>query len=205
MAWLEDKLAKWKRLINEHAGAGAADYVLEGNEELAGMTPQERADWSCRAMIWLEEVIPDLETRKKIMVDRSCVFTEEFGEGPLLKLREIYKRTGDLEAVFEVMTDDREKHSRPYLDGETIVEVKAPCDAAAFAAAQTPEERRMASCFCPLAQAGVVTSSLPEPHCYCGGGWYTGIWQVILEKPVQVEVLRSVMRGDDDCAFAIHL
>ena len=40
---------------------------------------------------------------------------------------------------------------------------------------------------------------------YCGGGWYGDIWEFIVERPVRVDVLRSVMRGDDDCTFAVHL
>lgn len=205
MAWIEDKIAKWTRLINEHAGPGVGERVLEGHQNLDGMTPEERAAWSRKAMLRLEEVIPNLETRKTIMADRGCVFVEEFGEEPLLKLREIYRKTGDLEAVFDAMAGDRAKYTRPYIDGDAIIEVKTPRDRTAFAEARTPEERRMAYCFCPLAQAGVVTTPVPEPHCCCGGGWYKGVWEFVLERPVQMEVIRSVMRGDDDCAFAIYI
>ena len=205
MAWIEDKIAKWVRLINEHAGPSAGERVLEGHQNLDGMTPEERAAWSRKAMLRLEEVIPDLATRKTIMADRGCVFVEEFGEEPLLKLRDIYRKTGDLEAVFDAMAGDRVKYTRPYIDGDAIVEVKPPRDGTAFAAAKTPAEQRMAYCFCPLAQAGVATTPMPEPHCCCGGGWYKGIWEFILEKPVQMEVVRSVMRGDDECAFAIYI
>lgn len=205
MTWLEDKIAKWARLITEHAGPDAAQRVLEGHQNLGGMTPEERAAWSRKAMLRLEEVIPDLETRKTIMAGRSCVFIEEFGEEPLIKLREIYRRTDDLEAVFDAMAKDREKYSRPFLQSGAIIEVKTPCDREAFDAAKTPEERRRASCFCPLARAGVAIVSLSEPYCCCGGGWYQDIWEFILERPVRMEVIRSVMRGNEDCAFAIHI
>jgi hypothetical protein len=205
MGWLEDKMAKWGRLIDEYGGPGLSESVLEGHEGLAEVTPEERAAWSRRATERLAEAVPNMATREKIMTARACVFVEEFGEEPLLELRKIYKETGDLEAVFDAMERDREKHTRPYLDGDIIVEVKAPRDGEAFAAAETPEERRVAYCHCPLARTGAVASPVPEPYCYCGGGWYKDIWEFIVEKPARVEVLRSVMRGDDDCAFAIHL
>jgi hypothetical protein len=205
MGWLEDKMAKWARLIDEHGGPGISEKVLAGHEGLADATPEKRAAWSLGAMERLAEAVPDLGAREKIMDRRACVFVEEFGEEPLLELRQIYHETGELEAVFEAMARDREKHSRPYLDGDVIVEVKAPRDEEAFTAAQTPEEKRVAYCHCPLARAGAATAPLPEPYCYCGGGWYRRIWEFILERPIRVEVLKSVMRGDEHCAFAVYV
>lgn len=204
MGWLEDKMAKWARLIEERGGAGKSEQVLEGHEGLAEATPEGRAAWSREAMARLAEAVPDLAAREKIMADRACVFVEEFGEAPLLELREVFKE-GGVEAVCEAMARDREKHSKPYRDGDVVMEIKAPREPEAFAAAQTEEERRVAYCHCPLARAGAATAPLPDPYCCCGGGWYEGIWAFILERPVRVEVLRSVMRGDDDCAFAVHL
>jgi len=205
MGWLEEKIAKWARLIDEHAGPGISERVLEGHEGLAEASPEERAAWSRRATERLAEAVADVATREKIMERRACVFVEEFGEEPLLELRKIYQETGGVDAVFKAMARDREKHSRPYREGDVVVEVKAPRDAEAFAAARTPDERRVAYCHCPLARAGAAATPAPEPYCCCGGGWYGGIWEFIVERPVRVEVLRSVMRGDDDCAFAVHL
>jgi hypothetical protein len=205
VGWLEDKVAKWARLIDECGGPGAAEEVLAGYERLAEATPEGRAAWSLGAMERLAEAIPDIGTRERIMDGRGCVFIEEFGEEPLLKLRKIYRETGDLETVFEAMACDREKHTRPHCEGNVVVEVKAPADAEAFAKAQTPDEKRVAYCHCPLARAGAASAPIPEPYCYCGGGWYRGIWEFILERPVRVEVLKSVMRGDEHCAFAVHL
>jgi hypothetical protein len=205
MGWLEDKMAKWARLIDEYAAPGASEKVLAGHEGLTEATPEGRAAWSLGAMERQTEAVPDARARENIMDRRACVFVEEFGEEPLLELRKIYRETGGVEAVFEAMARDREKHSRPYLDGDVIVEIKAPRDEEAFAAAQTPEEKRVAYCHCPLAWAGAAAAPLPDPYCCCGGGWYRGIWEFILERPVRVEVLKSVMRGDEHCAFAVRV
>ncbi len=205
MGWLEEKMARWAWAIHSHADPGIAEQVMEGHEDLAEASPEELAAWSRLAMERLAELVPDVPTREKIMERRACVFVEEFGEEPLLELRKIYKETGGVDAVFEAMARDPEKHTRPRREGDVIYEAKDPGDAEAFAAAQTPEERRVAYCHCPLARAGVATTPQPEPYCCCGGGWYGRIWEFIVERPVRVEVVRSVMRGDDDCTFAIHL
>ncbi len=205
MGWLEEKVAKWARLIDEHAGPGVSERVLDGHRELAEASPEERAAWSRLAMERLAEAVADVATREKIMERRACVFVEEFGDEPLLELRRIYKETGGVDGVFEAMARDPEKYSRPRREGDVIYETKAPGDAEAFAAAQTPDERRVAYCHCPLARAGAATTPAPEPYCCCGGGWYGRIWEFIVERPVRVEVLRSVMRGDERCTFAVHL
>jgi predicted hydrocarbon binding protein len=49
------------------------------------------------------------------------------------------------------------------------------------------------------------SGSLPEIYCYCGAGYYRGIWEEIVQEPVEVEVLESVLAGDEVCKVAIHL
>ncbi len=92
MGWLEEKIAKWARLIDEHAGPGISERVLEGHENLAEVSPEERAAWSRLAMERLAEAVADVATREKIMEGRACVFVEEFGEEPLLELRKVSRK-----------------------------------------------------------------------------------------------------------------
>ncbi|HUT21312.1 MAG TPA: hypothetical protein VM366_19345 [Anaerolineae bacterium] len=47
--------------------------------------------------------------------------------------------------------------------------------------------------------------AIPEIYCYCGAGYYKGIWEAILGQPVRVEVLESVLKGGDVCTIAIDL
>ena len=47
--------------------------------------------------------------------------------------------------------------------------------------------------------------TLSDTHCFCGSGWYDQLWEGILGRPVDVEVLQSILKGDDCCTFAIHL
>ena len=203
MGWLGDKLAKWARKITENAGSGIREKVLEGHEILATASPEERAEWSRQAMERLAELVPDPKIREKIMVDRSCVFIEEFGSEPLLKLRKVFAETGSVEAVIEEMCRDNYKYAKPYREGDIVYETKNPSDPEGFKNAKTDYERQITYCHCPLARAARIP--VPEPYCYCGGGWYAGIWEFIIQKPVRIELLKSIMKGDDHCTFAIHL
>ncbi len=42
----------------------------------------------------------------------------------------------------------------------------------------------------------------PGPGNGCGGGFYRFIWEYVLDAPVRVELLASVMGGDEICSFA---
>ncbi|MBN2381205.1 hypothetical protein JXM67_15505 [candidate division WOR-3 bacterium] len=203
MGWLEDKIQKWTRLIEEHTGQGISEKVLAGEGILAQATPEQRAEWSLQAMERFRELVPDLKVRERIMVERSCVFTEEFGEEPLLKLRQIYADTGSIEAVIDEMCADTYKYARPYVENNVIYETKNPRFPEEFEKAATPEEKRKAYCHCPLAGKGEVP--MDPTYCFCGGGWYKGIWEFILEREVQIKLLKSVMKGDERCTFAVIL
>jgi predicted hydrocarbon binding protein len=48
-------------------------------------------------------------------------------------------------------------------------------------------------------------ATISATYCYCGAGFYKGIWEEILQEPVEVEVLESVLKGDQVCTIAIHL
>jgi len=62
-------------------------------------------------------------------------------------------------------------------------------------------------CHCPRVRELIITGgeSFSTTYCYCGAGFYKEIWEHILQRPVRVEVLESVLGGDDLCRIAIHL
>ncbi len=202
MGWLEDKVNKWVAAIDARAGAGKGEQVTAGWEE-AGKDPEKLASWSACAMARLEELVPDAAARREIMLDRSCVFTEEFGDDRILALRKIYTETGEVEAVLTAMREDRERFGKPFLEKGAIIEIRNPRDKEAYARASTDYERQMAACFCPLARA--AKARLPLEYCCCSAGWYRGIYQGIFRRPVEVTVEKSLLNGDAQCRFSIRL
>lgn len=202
MGWLEDKIEKWKAAIDARAGAGMGEVVTAGWKE-AGKDPERLASWTACAMQRLAETVPEIGKRREIMLDRSCVFTEEFGDERILALRKIYKDTGDVETVLQAMRQDRERFGQPFLEEGSIIEIRQPRDKEAYAKATNDYERQMAACFCPLARASRVR--LPLEYCCCSAGWYRGIYQGIFQRPVEVTVEKSLFNGDGQCRFSIRL
>lgn len=203
MTWVEDKIAKWGRSIEGRAGAAAAERVLEGHEALGEAAPEARAEWTRGVMARLAGAVPAEAERAAIMTERACVFIEEFGTEPLDKLRALFRETGDVDAVLAAMAADPSRHGRSRREGNVIYETKAPADREAFEAARTPYDKQVAGCYCPLARA--AKPPIVQPYCFCGGGWYKGIWEFILERPVRIDVAASLMLGDDACIFRVYI
>ena len=69
-----------------------------------------------------------------------------------------------------------------------------------------PEKRRQYYCHCPRVRDALENGETISPtYCYCGAGFYRAIWEEILQKPVEVEVLESVLDGGEVCKIAIRL
>ena len=69
-----------------------------------------------------------------------------------------------------------------------------------------PDKKRKLYCHCPRVRDEVGSDPrLPMAYCYCGAGFYQGIWEEILGERVEVEMLESVMLGDEVCKIAVHL
>ncbi|HKM82640.1 MAG TPA: hypothetical protein VKO18_11385 [Terriglobia bacterium] len=58
-------------------------------------------------------------------------------------------------------------------------------------------------CFCPAAR--YRPGKPHDIHCYCTRATHQAIWETALGRPVKVEILQTVRRGDPTCHFLVHL
>jgi hypothetical protein len=69
-----------------------------------------------------------------------------------------------------------------------------------------PQKKQELYCHCPRVRDAIKTDQQLSPtYCYCGAGFYKGIWEEITQQNVEVELLESVLQGDDVCRIAIYL
>ncbi|MFX1252873.1 MAG: DUF6144 family protein [Promethearchaeota archaeon] len=67
--------------------------------------------------------------------------------------------------------------------------------------------KRYYYCHCPWAREAIKdTNNLVSPvFCNCSAGYFKQYWDIVLERDTHVEVLESVIQGDDICKFVLHL
>jgi hypothetical protein len=89
-------------------------------------------------------------------------------------------------------------------EGRVILGTKAPRDAEAYETADSAAEKRRAYCFCPIVR-NRLERDMPAAFCYCGAGWYRQQWEGAMGRAVRIDILKSILRGDSECQFAIRL
>jgi hypothetical protein len=218
-------LAKLSCRLDEVAGQEVRREVMAGSEELSDRSDaQDVIDWSVRAMDRLDSLVGE-EARGQILTGCAC----RYPAAELEAIRRRYQETGDVGAAHQMLQDRFEAFLRDglHLDDEVIEDVVGRGWGAAgiwtgreivatkipksgylveYLNEVDPERRRQLYCHCPRVRDVLQSSDRLSPtYCYCGAGYYQGIWEGILQQPVEVELLASVLKGDDVCTVAVRL
>lgn len=92
-------------------------------------------------------------------------------------------------------------------EGNVIYETKIPYLTRRYLAESDPRLRGYYACHCPWARDAIKSGDVKpvKEFCHCSGGFHKKPWEVIFGKRLQVEVLESILRGNDRCRFAIYL
>lgn len=161
------------------------------------------------------------EELKRLLLSCACRYPKE----KLKELRGLYEVTGNLAIVHGLLQAKFEEEIKTakgldkadlaffrekgwglagVLNGREIVATKIPADFQAWREAETCEKRAEAYCHCPrIRRIFKEGGALDHRYCYCGGGYYKALWEDITGKPVRIEILKSLLKGDGVCSFKV--
>ncbi len=217
------KLAKG---ISKEVGDEIVNEVLEDSENISQKSSRyDVFEWSDKAIRKLESLTNDEET-KKILLSCACHQSQE----ALQPYRDLYVETENIDLVIQEMQEDfkvfikdelklEEKYVQKIIDrkmgfagrrdGNKIIATKIPKSdfIKEWFEETNPNKKRALFCHCPRIRDALVDKEkiLPKSYCYCGGGYYQNIWETILQKPVDIEIIETVIHGDEVCKYVIHL
>ncbi|MBU1319090.1 MAG: hypothetical protein KKG33_06085 [candidate division Zixibacteria bacterium] len=193
---------RWIELMTEslkkHVGEAKMKDIMNGCEILDKSDEKQSAEWMRSAMVRLDRHIPSNDIKINIMTGCACECCVDHMD----ELKRTYRESGDIDKLLDVM-HGRVFMVRPVREGNVVYITKAPRFPKEHAEAETPGKKRYYFCHCDHARAASDGMSLT--YCYCGAGWCKKIWEGILERPVRVDITKSVLQGDDVCQFAVHL
>jgi len=91
--------------------------------------------------------------------------------------------------------------------GNIIYETKIPYNTKAFLDEANLAKRQYHYCHCPWAKESLRNGFLkvPPQFCQCSAGFHKKPYEIIFGKPLTAMVVKSVLSGDSECRFAIHL
>ena len=218
-------LSRFADCLDQEVGEEVRKYIMEGNDQFSSGTSKEDViQWTRDAIQRLDKAVDD-PRRRAIMTGCACLYPAS----DLQEIKSTYENSQDLDLVLSLLQERFESFLRSDMgleeelidevvkqgwglagirDGKTIIATKIPKSGnlKAYLAEPDPEIRRRLYCHCPRVRDAVSASEeLPITYCYCGAGFYKALWEEIIQEPVYVEVLESVLAGDDVCKIAVYL
>lgn len=205
-------LHEWGRLLAEGAekvlGEHAREYLMVGIETITPSSSFENfSAWIQGAIERLDGLTSNEEQKCQVVSHCAHVFPQE----RIDHLRAIYAQ-GNFDEILHEMYGDEFWYEKPVRRRNVIYMRKNPFDPEGYASASTPAERRKAYCHCsfvrPYLDENFIQqkkAALSPTFCYCGAGWYRQLWEGILNQPVKIEHVETLLKGNDQCTLEITL
>ncbi len=175
-------------------GPGVAHKVLAGNHH--GI-PVESFN---KHKKWFEEA-DDLDAFLKRMHDEAVAELDGYA-----KSGRVWYESIITPATVDLVRDNPEMLSA-VRRGDYLYMTKFPYAPRDYLEATDPVMKRYYSCHCPLAREAILKGDpdIPLDWCYCSGGFNKMKFDVVFGEPTEVEVLKSVLAGDDICRFRVKI
>jgi hypothetical protein len=219
--------------LGEHVGEEKRDEILP-KESLPplGMPDTEKMGVTRKIVEKMEKVL-DSSDCKKILADVAHGLPRDFRKGERDKflkagsvdeylkqkrdnaIAELEKHRDDGSLFFnQYISDDVVEFvkSRPdVLSGErrenTIYHTKIPYMVQEYLEETDERKKRYYACHCAWARESILDDDVDVSanFCHCSGGFTKMPWEAALDQTLEYEMVKSVLKGDDECSFVIHL
>lgn len=182
---MEDKYKGWlegfSNAVADQLGANIRDKILDKCEKCQKVSNDSEMAVCVKDIIdKFDNVVEDKNKRYSVMETLGNYCVQNF-----LKVAEDVKK--DSNSVEEIVKTLNEK-----------------LGAELFKVDKKKIHSTLNRCFCHW---GVKETKEPisETYCHCSLGWMKTLFKTLLDKPVKVDLLQSVITGADSCKFIIHL
>jgi effector-binding domain-containing protein len=195
---LHDWDNRFSKQLVDVLGVNARSKVLECYTTISHKSSKEERAQAVKCAIDTLNEIATEDQKFEILSRCAHIFPPEL----IQNMKRVYDETLSVDKVLEAMAAAG-NYPKFTKEGNILYSSKQPYNKAAYDKATTREEKMQAYCFCPMIKYNL--DDVSGSFCYCGSGWSRKLWEGILDKPVKVEIIKSLTRDDDECTFAVHL
>jgi hypothetical protein len=167
--------------VDSRVEGSTRDQLAQACEEYTTLTtPQQKARCINSMMDVLDREVND-ETRRAILeaCGRDCI-----GASTLEKARCMKQEAQDLDDLLRRLNGAQIGGGHLRREGDAIHATYDRCYCGSVSKTREP--------FSPT-------------YCRCSCGWYRQLFETLLEQPVEVDLLGSIIQGDERCRFLIRL
>lgn len=202
---IQYQLHKWddrlEKNLDRVLGEKTRNEIMKDRKKLFSLeaSKDDRIQWLKETLNRIDKVTNDDEKYEIL----SCC-AHEFSQKRIDFLKSIYQKNKDIDDVIEEMVKDYAWYENPVRKGNKIYVSKIPVNPEGYEKAETIEEKKKNYCHCKFIN-GNLDKNVSPTFCNCGTGWYRQYWEGILDKPVRIKILKSLLKGDDNCQFEIEI
>jgi predicted hydrocarbon binding protein len=175
------RIGRLAKNIEKMASPDAAAVVMQNVEEFqSAPTNAANAAWLKKAMETLETLV-GTETTVRIMEEcgRKCC-----GQTWRTRAKQLFNKSKSMEEFIQNLNSAHLGGGRLKIQGDTIT-------------------GGYDHCYC--GQVKNTKDVFPLTYCHCSVGWYKQLFESALGRPVDVELVQSIVTGAETCEFIIYI
>ena len=179
--------------IERFAGEEIKKKVMKGSEHITVNSSKKKiAEWVKNAIDRLDSLV-DEKTRNQIM--------ENCGYNCALVNKRIIEKAKARRKKYKNINEFLEAEQRNPMPGTRLIREGNVIYLFYIPQSYTKPMR----CYCSLLKGLPDDETVSLTYCHCAKGFVKKFWETILERPVKVELIQSVVSGAAECKFAIYL
>lgn len=220
-------LSRLEETLDDYVGEELQKKIMDaGGPIKQTSTTAKKAVWAKCMMDCLEANV-DEKICKKILTNNLHFKSPK--SPSFKKLKRMYEKASSIDVVLQHLHDkwkkivgDRYGYDSPefkYVEADSTIEAgvregnivyvsKIPYQIKQFIEAEDDQTMRYHYCHCGWVRDSIKKSEeeqVSPTFCNCSGGWHKVPFEGIFEQPLEVDLVKSVLKGDNICTFAIHL
>lgn len=175
------KVQAFQENVERWIEGAARDDLVRACKAFATLTiPQQKAQCIQGMMDVLDQEV-DEKARQAIMeaCGRRCI-----GASTLERARRLRKEAQSLDDLLSRLNEARIGGGHLQREGDVIHAAYDRCYCGAVSKTRKP---------------------FSATYCHCSCGWYRQLFEVLLDRQVEIELLGSIIQGDERCRFLIRI
>lgn len=176
------RIGRWAKMIEQETNRETAEKVMkDADQYLSTSNYSKKAAWVHKALQRLKELVG---TEKSATIMKKCG-KKCYGLTSRKKAKKLMEESDSVEEFVKKSNANGLGGGRLVIEGDTITGGYDTCYCGQVKHTKEPFDSLL--------------------YCQCSVGWYTQLFESALQKPVEVELVQSIINGADTCEFIISI
>ncbi|MGD2248192.1 MAG: DUF6144 family protein [Candidatus Methanofastidiosia archaeon] len=176
------RIGRWAKMIEQETNRETAEKVMKDVDQyMSTSNNSKKAAWVRKALQRLKELVG---TEKSVTIMKMCG-KKCCGPTSRKKAKKLMEESDSVEEFVEKLNANGLGGGRLVIEGDTITGGYDTCYCGQVKHTKEPFDSLL--------------------YCQCSVGWYTQLFESALQRPVEVQVVQSIINGADTCEFIITI